>query len=450
MGSKRDTLTITDNRTGKIYEVPVHHGTYAASGGGIRAEDLRQIRVSDDDLGMVSYDPGLRNTAICRSGITFVDGKNGVLQYRGYPIEQLAEHSTFLEVVYLLVYGELPTQQLFDIWRRDIVRSGMLHESVKAFMEGFHYDAHSMGVLVGALGALSTFYPDAREIRCQRYYPGGPEVCDIQSMDVHVRRLLGSIATIAAFGYRHSRGLPYIYPDEDLGYIANLLNMLFGIPEVVSTPTPVLERALDVLFMLHADHEQNCSTTTMRCIGSTQADPYSAAAGAAAALYGPLHGGADEAVLQMLAEIETKDSVPAYLARVKGGEAPLPGFGHRLYKKRDPRVAIIKKTAEEVFGVRGRNPLMDVALEMERIASGDEYFVSRGLFPNTEFYSGIVYQAMGLPLDMMSVLFAIPRTAGWLANWKEMLLDEGQTIIRPRQIYTGVEQRDYVPMEERR
>jgi citrate synthase len=445
----KDTLTVTDNRTGKTYEIPILYGTSPNMIGMISTADLKQIKSSEDDFGVVSFDPGLTNTATCRSAITFIDGEKGILRYRGYPIDQLAEQSSFLEVAYLLLQGELPDQRQYDLWVGQITESSIIHESIKKYLEGFNYDAHSMGMLVGALGALSTFYPDAREVQCQRGFPGQPPICDVTTMQVHIWRIIGKLPTIAAFGHRHSRGLPYVYPMEGLSYVSNLLHMLSGMPDVDPEVDPVLARALDTLFILHADHDQCCSTTTMRCIASAHADPYSAVAGAAAALYGPLHGGANEEVLKMLAEIGSEERVPAYLERVKALEAPLPGFGHRLYSAPDPRVPLIKEAADRVFEATKRNPMMDIALKIEEVTSQDEFFVSRGLCPNTEFYSGVVYQAMGLPLDTMSVLFAIPRAAGWLANWKELLVDEEQRIYRPRQVYTGVEHRDFVPIAER-
>ena len=445
----KDTLTVTDNRTGKTYEIPILYGTSPKMGGAISTADLRQIKRSDDDLGVVSFDPGLTNTATCRSAITFIDGEKGILLYRGYPIGQLVEHSTFLEVAYLLLHGELPSPKQYDLWTGQVAESAIIHESIKKYLEGFNYDAHSMGMLVGSLGALSTFYPDAREVQCQRGFPGQPPICDITTMQVHIWRIMGKLPTIAAFGYRHSRGLPYVYPTEGLSYVGNLLHMLSGMPDAAPEVDPVIERALDMLFVLHADHDQCCSTTTMRCIASAHADPYSAVAGAAAAMYGPLHGGANEEVLKMLAAIGSTDAVPGYLDRVKSGEAPLPGFGHRLYSAPDPRVPLIKKAAEAVFQATKRDPMMDIALRVEEVTSKDEFFVSRGLCPNTEFYSGVVYQAMGLPLDMMAVLFAIPRAAGWLANWKELLVDEEQRIYRPRQVYIGPEHRDFAALSKR-
>ncbi len=426
----KETLTIVDNRTGKQYEIPIWKGT-------IRAMDLRQIKVSDDDFGLMSYDPGFTNTASCRSEITFIDGERGILLYRGYPIEQLAERSTFLETAYLILFGELPTKAELDEWVWNITHHTMLHENIKKFIDGFHYDAHPMGILVGTVGALSTFYPDAKNIH------------DPASRLKQTYRLIAKMPTIAAFAYRHSIGMPYVYPDNELSYTGNFLNMLFKTTELKYTPDPVLERALDVLFILHADHEQNCSATTMRAVGSSHADPFSATAAAAAALYGPLHGGANEAVLRMLNEIGTKENVPAYIKRVKAGEMRLMGFGHRVYKNYDPRARIIKQIADEVFEVTGRNPLLDIALELERIALDDEYFISRRLYPNVDFYSGIIYQAMGFPVTMYPVLFAIPRTVGWIAQWQEMLLDPEQRIARPRQVYVGKERRDYVPLEER-
>jgi len=427
---KTDSLTVTDNRTGKQYELPIADGT-------IRAMDLRQIKTSDDDFGLMTYDPGFTNTASCRSRITFIDGDKGILQYRGYPIEQLAEHSTYLEVAYLIVHGELPNTQQLEEWTWHITHHTFIHENIKKFMDGFHYDAHPMGMLVGTVGALSTFYPDAKSIF----------VTDARRKQIY--RLIAKVATIAAFAYRHSIGLPYAYPDNELSFPGNFLNMMFKTTELKYQPNPVLERALDVLFILHVDHEQNCSTNAMRSIGSSQADPYSAVAGAAAALYGPLHGGANEAVLRMLNEIGSVDKVPEYVKRVKSGEVRLMGFGHRVYKNYDPRARIIKKAAHSVFEVTGTNPVLDIAIELERIALEDEYFIKRRLYPNVDFYSGIIYQAMKFPVDMFPVLFAIPRTAGWVAQWEEMLLDSEQKIARPRQIYLGSSQREYVPMEKR-
>jgi citrate synthase len=425
-----DTVTVTDNRTGKRYELAVQDGA-------IRAMDLRQIKVSDGDFGLVSYDPAFLNTASCRSGITFIDGERGILNYRGYPIEQLAERSTFLEVAYLIVNGELPTHEQYDEWMRQITLHTIVHENVKKFMDGFWHDAHPMGILVGTVGALSTFYPDAKDIfspECRRK---------------QVFRLIAKIPTLAAFAYRHSRGMPYAYPDNDLSYAGNFLNMMFKMTEVKYRPDPVLEKAIDVLFILHADHEQNCSTNAMRSVGSSHVDPFSALAAAVAALYGPLHGGANEEVLKMLHEIGSVARVPDFIKRVKAGEGRLMGFGHRIYKSYDPRARIIKRMAEQVFEVKGRSPLLDIALELERIALEDEYFIKRRLYPNVDFYSGLIYQAMGFPVEMYPSLFAIPRTAGWIAQWEEMILDPEQKISRPRQIYTGPPRRDYLPMDQR-
>jgi citrate synthase len=425
-----DTLTITDNRTGKQYDVPITDGT-------IKAIDLRKIKVDADDFGLMTYDPAFQNTASCRSSITFIDGDKGILEYRGYPIDQLAEQSTYLETAYLILFGELPTTAELDAWTREITLHTMLHENIKKFMEGFQYDAHPMGIFLSTAGALSTIYPDAKN------------VSDPESRRLQVRRLIAKVPSIAAYAYRHSIGRPYNYPDNDLSFTGNFLNMLFRMTELKYKPHPVLERALDVLFILHVDHEQNCSTSAMRGIGSSQADPYASLAGAAAALYGPLHGGANEAVLHMLKEIGSVSHVPEFIKKVKAGDGRLMGFGHRVYKSYDPRARIIKQTADSVFEVTGRNPLTDIALELERIALEDDYFVSRKLYPNVDFYSGLIYQAMGFPLDMFPVLFAIPRTAGWLAQWDEMLRDSDQKIARPRQIYTGSARRDYIPRASR-
>jgi len=433
----KDSLTITDNRTGKTYEVPISYGTYPKYGAAIPAGALREIKVDGDDFGLMTYDPGYTNTASCKSSVTFIDGERGILRYRGYPIDQLAEKCTYLEVAHLLLYGALPTQPELDVWEKDIVSNSMVHESIKQILAGYRYNAHTMGMLVGVLGAKSTLYPDSRTI-------DDPEV-----VDLHTRRLVAKVATVAAFGFRHSRGLPYIYPNPDLTYTANMLNMLFAHPGRTYKPDPILERALEVLFILHADHEQNCSASTMRAIGSSHADPYSAIAGAAAALYGPLHGGANEAVLKMLTTIGHIDNVPAYIERVKKKEVLLQGFGHRVYKSYDPRATIIKKTAYEVFEVTGKNPLIDIALELERIALEDDYFVSRNLYHNFDFYSGIIYQAMGLPVDMYPVLFAVPRTSGWLAQWRELLDDDEQRIARPRQVYTGADVLDVTAIADR-
>jgi len=426
-----DTLTITDNRTGKQYDLPIEDGT-------IRALDLRKIKTGDDDFGLMTYDPAFTNTASCRSSITYIDGDKGVLLYRGYPIEQLAEHSTFLETAYLILFGELPTTAELEAWTRDITMHTMLHENIKKLMEGFQYDAHPMGIFLTTVGALSTLYPDSKNI------------FDEESRRTQTIRLIAKVPSIAAYAYRHSIGRPYVYPDNDLSYPGNFLNMLFKMTELKYQSNPVLERALDVLFILHADHEQNCSTSAMRGIGSSHADPYSSLAGAAAALYGPLHGGANEAVLRMLREIGDISHVPAFIKKVKGGDGRLMGFGHRVYKSYDPRAKIIKRIADLVFSVTGKNPLLDIALELERIALEDDYFVSRKLYPNVDFYSGLIYQAMGFPEDMFPVLFAIPRTAGWISQWDEMLRDQDQKIARPRQIYTGAARRDYVSREKRK
>jgi citrate synthase len=426
-----DTLTITDNRTGKQYEIPIEHDT-------IRAMDLRQIKTSPDEFGMMTYDPAYQNTASCKSQITFIDGAKGILRYRGYPIEQLAESSTYLETAYLILFGDLPTEDELAAWTREITLHTMLHENIKKLMTGFQYDAHPMGIFVSTVGALSTIYSDAKQVH------------DQENRRLQIRRLIAKVPSIAAYAYRHSIGRPYIYPDNDLSFTGNFLNMLFKMTELKYRSNKVLERALDVLFILHADHEQNCSASAMRGIGSSHADPYSALAGAAAALYGPLHGGANEAVLRMLKEIGSIKEVPNFIGSVKRGEGRLMGFGHRVYKSYDPRARIIKATADEVFAVTERNPLLDIALELEKIALEDEYFVSRKLYPNVDFYSGLIYQAMGFPVDMFPVLFAIARTAGWLAQWDEMLSDGDQKIARPRQVYTGSEHRDYVPCEKRR
>ncbi len=426
-----DTITITDNRTGKQYELPIEDGT-------IKAIDLRQIKSGDDDFGLMTYDPAFTNTASCRSAITYIDGDKGVLEYRGYPIEQLAEHSTFLETAYLILFGELPTTPQLEAWTEDITMHTMLHENIKKLMAGFQYDAHPMGIFLTTVGALSTLYPGSKDISSE-------EVRREQAV-----RLIAKVPSIAAYAYRNSIGRPYIYPDNDLTYPGNFLNMLFKMTELKYKPNPVLERALDVLFILHADHEQNCSTSAMRGIGSSHADPYSSLAGAAAALYGPLHGGANEAVLRMLREIGDISHVPAFIKKVKAGEGRLMGFGHRVYKSYDPRAKIIKRIADLVFSVTGKNPLLDIALELERIALQDDYFVSRKLYPNVDFYSGLIYQAMGFPESMFPVLFAIPRTAGWISQWDEMLRDPDQKIARPRQIYTGATTRDYVSRDKRK
>jgi citrate synthase len=427
----KDSLTITDNRTGKSYEIPIQEGT-------IKAIDLRQIKVSAEDFGLMTYDPAFTNTASCKSRITFIDGDRGVLNYRGYPIEQLAERSTYLETAYLILHGELPTKSEYEDWLYNITHHTMVHENIKELMGGFRYDAHPMGMLVSTVAALSTFYPEAKHIR------------DRQNRQAQIYRLIAKMPTLAAFAYRHSVGLSYAYPDNDLSYCANFLQMMFKVGGHYQV-NPVLERALEVLFILHADHEQNCSTSAMRGVGSSEVDPYSSTAGAIAALYGPLHGGANEQVLRMLHEIGSKDRVPQFINEVKasGGEVRLMGFGHRVYKNYDPRAKIIKIMADQVFEVTGRNPLLDIALELERIALEDEYFVKRKLYPNVDFYSGLIYQAMGFPVDLFPVLFAIPRTSGWLAQWDEMLEDKDQKIARPRQVYLGAGRRDYVTLEKR-
>jgi citrate synthase len=425
-----DTLTITDNRTGKSYEVPITDGT-------IRALDLRQIKTDDEDFGLMTYDPAFTNTASCRSSITFIDGDKGILRYRGYPIEQLAEQATFLETAYLILYGELPIASQLEDWTHWITHHTLIHENIKKVIDAFQHDAHPMGVLCAGVAALGTFYPEAKNI------------FDEEARLKQIHRLVAKVPTISAFAHRHSSGLPFVYPDNDLSYSGNFLNMMFKMTELKFEPDPVLERALDVLFILHADHEQNCSTNAMRSIGSSHADPYSSMAGAIAALYGPLHGGANEQVLRMLSEIGSVENIPDYLERVRSGEKKLMGFGHRVYKNYDPRAKIIKETAHQVFELKGRNPLLDIALELEKIALNEEYFVKRRLYPNVDFYSGLIYQSMGFPVDMFPVLFAIPRTIGWLAQWNEMLADTDQKIARPRQIYTGSDERDYVPINAR-
>jgi len=426
----QNSLTITDNRTGKKYELPIKHGT-------IRAMDLRQIKLDEGDFGLMTYDPAFTNTSSCVSRITYIDGDIGILRYRGYPIEELAEKSTFLETAYLILHGELPTRAQLDEWTYHITHHTYVHESIKKFLDGFHYDAHPMGMLVSTVAALSTFYPDAKDI------------FNAESRQKQTWRLIGKMPTLAAFAYRHSLGMPYVYPDNDLSYPGNFLNMLFKTSEPKYKPNPTLEHALDVLFILHADHEQNCSTNAMRSVGSSHSDPYSATAAATAALYGPLHGGANEEVLNMLREIGSVANVPAYIQRVKKKEKLLMGFGHRVYKNYDPRAKIIKRTAYEVFDVLGKNPLIDIALECERIALEDDYFVSHKLYPNVDFYSGLIYEAMGFPSSMFTVLFAIARTAGWIAQWQEMLLDPEQKIARPRQIYLGYDERHYIQIDHR-
>ncbi len=426
----QDTLAIRDSRTSQTYTVSIDNET-------VRAIDLRQIKAGPEDFGLMTYDPAFMNTASCRSSITFIDGERGILRYRGYPIEQLAEHCTFLEVAFLLLFGELPDEPELQRWVSDITLHTMLHETTKKFMEGFRYNAHPMAMLVSTVAALSTVYPDARD------------VLDPSNRLLQIKRLLGKMPSIAAMSYRHSLGFPYVYPDNDLSYSENFMNMLWKMVEPKYVANPVLARALDVLFILHADHEQNCSANVMRSVGSSHADPYLTTAAAAAALSGPLHGGANEEVLKMLGEIGSKENVPAYVKKVKEGHGKLMGFGHRVYKNYDPRAKIIKWTAEQVFEVTGRNTKLDIALELERIALEDEYFIKRKLYPNVDFYSGIIYQAMGFKPEMFTVLFAIPRTVGWLAQWQEMLADPEQKIARPRQIYTGYELRELLPMQQR-
>src|SRR5271154_2265020 len=427
----KDTLSVTDNRTGKQYEIPIEEG------GVIRATHFREIKTAADDFGLMSYDPAFTNTASCRSKITFIDGDKGILRYRGYPIEELAEQSNYLEVAYLIVKGELPDEQHYERWENNIKIHTMVHENIKKFMEGFRYDAHPMGMLLGTVGALSTFYPDANDIH------------DLESRRLQTRRLIGKMPTLAAFAFRHSRGLPYVYPDNELSYTGNFLSMLFRMAERDYKPNPTLERALEVLFILHADHEQNCSTNAMRSVGSSQVDPYSAVAAATAALYGPLHGGANETVIRMLVEIAAGKNVPDFIKGVKRGDRRLMGFGHRVYKSYDPRAKIVKKIAYDVFEVMGKNPLIEISLELERIALEDDYFVSRKLYPNVDFYTGVTYQAMGFPMTMFPVLFAIPRTSGWMAQWAEMVRDPEQKIARPRQIYIGEHIRHFSPIEQR-
>lgn len=427
----KDTLTITDNRTGKTYEVPITNDT-------IKAMDLRQIKVNDDDFGMMSYDPAYSNTAHCTSRVAFIDGDKGILIYRGYPIEVLAEKSNYLEVAYLLLNGELPNKKQYDDWEHNITHHTYVHENIKRFIGGFRYDAHPMGMLLSTVAALSTFYPEAKDIFNE----------DVR--EIQIQRLISKMPTLAAFSYRHTMGLPYVYPDNGLSYAGNFLNMMFNIAQKEYKPNPAIEKAIDVLFILHADHEQNCSTAAMRNVGSSQPDPYSATAAAIAALYGPLHGGANEAVLQMLAEIGSKDKIPQYIDRAKKGEFRLMGFGHRIYKSHDPRAQIIKKIAHKVFEVTGENPLLEIALELEKIALEDEYFVKRKLYPNVDFYSGLIYQSMGLPVSMFTVLFAIARTSGWLAQWKEFLNDPESRIARPRQIYLGEMNKKFVPINKRK
>jgi citrate synthase len=425
-----ETITITDNRTGASYELPIAEGT-------IKATDLRQIKVNEDDFGLMTYDPAFMNTASCRSAVTFLDGDAGILRYRGYPIEQLAEKSSFLEVAYLLVFGDLPTQEQLDGWVHDITTHTFVHENVKSLMQGFRYDAHPMGMLQSSVGALSTFYPEAKEIQ------------DAENRYLQIVRLIAKVPTLGAWAYRHTSGKPYVYPENELSYSANFLSMLFTIGGKRYEPDPRIERALDVLFILHADHEQNCSTSAVRSVGSSQVDPYSAVAAGISALYGPLHGGANEAVLRMLRRIGTTDDIPAFIEGVKAGDERLMGFGHRVYKNYDPRATIIKKACDDVFEVVGVNPLLAIAVELERIALEDEYFVKRKLYPNVDFYSGLIYEALGMPVEMFTVLFAIGRTPGWVAQWAEMLQDKEQKISRPRQIYIGADERDYVEIGSR-
>jgi len=425
-----NTLTITDNRTGQKYDVPIENGT-------IRAMDLRKIKTGPEDFGLMTYDPAFMNTASCRSSITYIDGDRGILRYRGYPIEVLAERCTFLEVAYLLLFGELPTEPELKSWTYEITHHTMLHETTKKFMEGFRYDGHPMGMFVSTMAALSTMYPDAKNVH------------DPANRLLQIKRIIGKAPSIAAMSYRHNVGFPYVYPDNDLSYAENFMNMLWKMVEPKYLANPAIARALDILFILHADHEQNCGTNAMRSVASAQTDPYLSTASAASALAGPLHGGANEEVLRMLDEIGSKDNVYGYIKKVKDGGEKLMGFGHRIYKNYDPRAKIIRWCAEQVFEVTGRNPKLDIALELERIALEDEYFVKRKLYPNVDFYSGIMYQAMGFRPEMFTVLFAIPRTAGWLSQWQELVTDPEQKIARPRQIYTGYGQREFVPMEKR-
>ena len=426
----KDSLTITDNRTGETYELPITHGT-------VRAMDLRQIKVSEDDFGMMSYDPAYKNTASTTSRITFIDGEKGILRYRGYPIEELAEHSTFLEVAFLLIAGELPSRVDLELFTHEITHHTMVHENIREFVDAFRYDAHPMGILCSTVAALSTFYPDAKDLS------------DTETRRLQLHRIIAKMPTIAAYAYRHARGLPYVYPDNDLSYAGNFLNMLFKMTELKYTPNPVIAHALDVLLILHADHEQNCSTSAMRSVGSSQVDPYSALSAACAALYGPLHGGANEAVVRMLTRIGSVEAIPQFIERAKSGEERLMGFGHRVYRNYDPRAKVVKDLAYDVFEEMGKNPLIDIAVELERIALEDAYFVERKLYPNVDFYSGLIYESMGLPVDLFPVLFAIGRTPGWLAQWQEMLTDPEQKIARPRQVYLGEDERRYVPVTER-
>jgi citrate synthase len=425
-----DTLTVTDNRTGKTFEVPITDGT-------VRAMDFRQMKVSEDDFGLMTYDPAYTNTASCRSAITYIDGDAGILEHRGYSIEQLCEHSSYLEVAYLLINGSLPTQQQLDEWTHEITIHTFVHENIKSFMQGFRYDAHPMGMLLAATGGLSTFYPDAVQVK------------DADLRHIQIIRLLAKMPTLAAFAYRHNMGQPYVYPDNDLSYAGNFLSMMYKMTELKYEPDPRVERALDVLFILHADHEQNASTSSVRAVGSTQVDPYSSVAAGVAALYGPLHGGANEQALRMLNRIESVDNIPAFLEGVKKGEERLMGFGHRVYKNYDPRARVIKKHLDEVFEVMGKSPLLDIAVELEKRALDDDYFTSRKLYPNVDFYSGLLYEALHLPTEMFPVMFAIGRTSGWIAQWLEMIQDSEQKIARPRQIYTGDRELTYVPVGDR-
>ncbi len=428
----KDTLTITDNRTGKTYEVAITDGT-------IRSNDLKQIHVEEGDFGLMGYDPGFLNTASCRSSITYIDGDNGILRYRGYPVDQLAENATYLEVAYLLINGELPTKTELAEFTQNVTHHTFVHENVRTFIDGFRYDAHPMGMVIATVGALSTFYPEAKH------------VLDAEIRRAQMIRLIAKMPTLAAWSYRHSVGMPFVYPSNEMSYSENFLYMMKRIAEPKFEVRPEFVRALDVLFILHADHEQNCSTNVMRGIGSSRADPYVAVAGAAAALYGPLHGGANEAVLRMLREIGSVSNIPAFIKEVKGGGGRLMGFGHRVYKNYDPRAKVIKRLTDQVMDLVGKkSPLLPVALELEKIALSDEYFVSRKLYPNVDFYSGLIYEALQIPVDMFPVLFAIPRTSGWLAQWEEMLLDKDQKIARPRQIYTGYEERRFVPISDRK
>jgi citrate synthase len=427
----QNSLTVTDNRTGKRYDIPIEHDA-------IRATDLRQIRVKPDDFGLLSYDPAFQNTASCRSTITYIDGDRGVLEYRGYPIEQLAEQASYLEVAYLLIHGELPTKTELETWQWEITHHTWIHENLKKWLDAFHHDAHPMAMMMSAVASLSTFYPDARN-------SSDPETRRLQMI-----RLIAKMPTLAAFIFRHNLGRPYAYPDNDLSYAANFLNMLFKATEVKYQPNPALERAVDVLFILHADHEQNCSTNAVRSVGSSRVDPYCAIAAGVGALYGPLHGGANEEVLRMLQGIGSVSKVPEFIRHVKTGDGRLMGFGHRVYKNYDPRAKIIKRLADEVFAVTRPSPLLPIALELERIALSDDYFISRKLYPNVDFYSGLIYQAAGFPMGFFPVLFAVPRTSGWLAQWEEMFLDPEQKISRPRQLYLGPTRRDFVPLDQRR